>query len=121
MEPTGILKRTDFTTEEVKILIKDQKMYHIKDEDDEWCKNNNEKIDNILSEFIEEKIWSTESLVEIFEEKLKNWELGSSDNDHLYNLINMFHDFLRSEDESGAMVYDTGTTFVFHIGPRLPR
>ena len=121
MKPTGTLKRTDFTTEEVKLIINDQKIYNMKDYVDEYCQNHNERIDNISKEFTEEKIWSTESLVKIFEEKLKNWELGNTDTDHLYDLMYMFSDFLRSEDESGAMAYDTGTTFVFHIGPRLPR
>ena len=121
MEPTGNLKRTDFTTEEVKLLINDQKVYNMRGNADEYCKIHNEGIDNILKEFTEEKLWKPENLIEMFEQKLKDWELGSSDNMYIYDLINMFSDFIRAEDQSGAMAYDTGTTFVFHIGTRLPR
>jgi hypothetical protein len=71
--------------------------------------------------------WTTEEVIELLE-GMKLCTIGGKEDKYckmenaaIARAKNFFEDFLRPEDEFGAMAYDPDSKQVYHIGPKLPR
>lgn len=71
--------------------------------------------------------WTTEEVIELIGQcRLYDVDgiedtTGGTHSDAITLVLQTFEDFLRPEDQSGAMAYDPVSKNVYHIGPRLPR
>lgn len=71
--------------------------------------------------------WTTEEVIELIEgQRLFSVDGKPADdfgrhNDGITAARQMFEDFLRPDDQFGAMAYDPESKNVYHVGPRLPR
>ena len=71
--------------------------------------------------------WTTEEVIGLIEGcRLYNMDgnedtVGGTHSDAITTVLQTFGDFLRPENQSGAMAYDPASKQVYHVGPRLSR